>query len=219
MGNALGFEWYMDQTVIKHATAPYTATPAPNGVATVAGAGQTGLLLTTSAITGGLNQGDIIQIAGVSGVNHITKVSYGQLKQFVVTSAVATGGTQINIYPAIIPGAGTAPTVQVQYQTVDVSPANGARVTCVTNPSASATSLTYYRKNFVFAPEAVTLAMADLELPRGVHEADRQAFDGVSMRMVSAYNVQTDQFITRLDVLYGYLWVRPEWACIVGDQI
>jgi hypothetical protein len=64
---------------------------------------------------------------------------------------------------------------------------------------------------------AVTMASADLELPRGVHEAARESFDGVSMRMVTAYNVGNDQFITRLDILYGYLWVRPEWACVVAD--
>jgi hypothetical protein len=74
-----------------------------------------------------------------------------------------------------------------------------------------------YRKSFVYCPEAVTMASADLELPRGVHEAARESFDGVSMRMVTAYNVGNDQFITRLDILYGYLWVRPEWACVVAD--
>jgi hypothetical protein len=31
--------------------------------------------------------------------------------------------------------------------------------------------------------------------------------------------VSTDQFITRLDILYGYVWPRPEWACVVGDVI
>lgn len=210
MQTALGFEWFLDQTVIKHTTSAYTATTSPNIIGTVSGAGQTGLAVTTSALTGGLNQGDIVTFAGTNGVNKITKVSTGQLKQFVVTAPVTTGGTSIPIYPAIIPFVGG---VQQQYQTVDNSPNNSGNVTVVTNPSA------VYRKNFVFAPEAVTLAMADLELPKGVHEADRQAFDGVSMRMVSAYDVRTDEFITRLDVLYGYLWVRPEWACAVADVI
>jgi hypothetical protein len=72
----------------------------------------------------------------------------------------------------------------------------------------------------VFAPEAVTLATADLEMPeKGVVESARESYDGVSMRMITAYNVATDQLITRLDVLYGFLWVRPEWACAVGDAI
>ena len=209
MMRALGFEWYMDQTVLKHTTATYS------GSLTVNGAGQTGLIVTVNAITGGLNTGDIITFASVNSVNKITKVSTGQLKQFVVTAPLASGGTSLSVFPAIIPAgmdmAGNL--VQVQYQTVDKSPANSAAITVVTNSAA------VYRKNIAFASEAVTLATADLEVPRGVHEADRAVFDGVSMRMVSAYNIATDQFITRVDVLYGYLWVRPEWAVAVADVI
>ncbi len=211
MGRALGFEWFMDQTVLKHTTASYTGSGSPATVAgTVSGSNQTGLSITTSAITGGLSVGDIITFDTCHGVNRITKQSYGSLRQFVVTAAVATGGTSISIYPALIPASGTS---QVQYQTVDVSPASGQNVNVVTLSAA------VYRKNFAFVPEAVTMATADLELPRGVHEAAREQFDGVAMRMVSAYNIATDQFITRLDTLYGYLYVRPEWAVAVADAI
>lgn len=211
MGRALGFEWFMDQTVIKHTTASYTGSGTPAYVCcTVVGANQTGLSITTSAITGGLAVGDIVTFAGSNAVNRITKQTTGALRQFVVTAAVATGGTSIPIYPALIPASGTS---QVQYQTVDASPTSGGNVSVVT------LSASVYRKNVAFAPEAVTLATADLELPRGVHEAAREQFDGVAMRMVSAYNIATDQFITRLDTLYGYLWVRPEWAVAVADSI
>lgn len=203
----LGFDWMEDQTVIKHTTGAYAAM-------TVNGAGQTGLALTVNALTGPVAAGDIIQLAGTNAVNRITKQSTGQARQFVVTAAAATGATTLNIYPAILPftilnGVQT----EVQYQTVDASPANGAAITVVT-PSASV-----YRKNLAFIPEAITLATADLELPKGVHEAAREEYDGVSMRMISAYNIMTDQFITRLDVLYGYLFIRPEWVVAVGDAI
>lgn len=209
---ALGFDWMKDQTVIKHTTGALAS-----GSATVSGAGQTGTNLVVNALSNPLNAGDIITVAGVYAVNRITKQSTGQLRQFVVTSAVAAGATSIPIYPAIVPGtvsynpqtgAGAA-----QYQTVTASPANSAAVTPVSNASVT------YRKSFVFCPEAVTMATADLEIPRGVHEAHRESFDDLSMRMVTAYAVGTDQFITRLDILYGYLWVRPEWACIVADAI
>jgi hypothetical protein len=76
-----------------------------------------------------------------------------------------------------------------------------------------------YRKNFAYAPEAVTLATADLEMPHAVHEAAREEFDGIAMRMVTDYFIGTDQLITRLDVLYGFLWLRPEWACVVADIV
>lgn len=204
MQQALGFDWFMDQTTIAHTVGTY------NGAATVAGAGQTGTAIVTTAITGTFTQGDFITFAGVNQVNRITKTTTGVLRQFAVTAAVATGATSIPIYPAMIPAvAGT----QVQYQTVTASPANGAAMLLVTNLSAT------FRKNLAYAPEAITMATADLELPGGVHEAHREAFDGISMRMVTAYNITTDQFITRLDVLYGFLYVRPEWIVAIADSI
>lgn len=208
----LGWDWYQDPTTIKHVTGAYTGAQAT--AFTVNGAGQTGLSITINAAGGPLALGDIVTINGVNSVNRITKVSTQTPMQFVVTAALANGGTTLNIYPALIPPQGVAPNqTPVQYQTVDNSPANGADVVPATLSGSS------FRKNFGFVPEAVTMATADLELPRGVHEAAREAFDGISMRMISAYDIRSDQFITRLDVLWGSLWVRPEWAVAVPDVI
>lgn len=207
MYDALGFIWMKDQTTLVH-----TNGTLGQGSATVAGAAQTGLNLTVAALAGSLNIGDIITIAGVNKVNRITKQSTGELEQFAVTANVNAGATVIPIYPAIVPPQGGQP---VQYQTVTASPANGAAV----NPTNGLAASTTYRKNFAFAPEAVTMAIADLEIPRGVHEVAREEFDGISMRMVTAYVIGTDQMATRLDVLYGFLWLRPEWAVCVADQI
>ena len=207
MYDALGFIWMKDQTSISHTTGALA-----QGSATVNGANQTGLSLTVNSLANGLAQGDIITIAGVYAVNRITKQSTGQLRQFAVTATVASGATTIPIYPALIPGQGGQ---AVQYQTVTVSPANGTAV----NPTNGLAASITYRKNFSYAPEAVTLATADLEMPKHVHESAREEFDGVSMRMVTDYFIGTDQLITRLDVLYGYLWIRPEWACVVADVV
>jgi hypothetical protein len=204
MQQALGFDWFMDQTTIAHTTGSY------NNASTVTGAGQTGTSIIVSATVGTINQGDFITFAAVNQVNRITKTTTGVLRQFVATSTVAGGSTSIPIYPALIPAVGG---VAQQYQTVTASPANGAAVLLVTNANST------FRKNLAYAPEAITMATADLELPGGVHEAHREAFDGISMRMVTAYNITTDQFITRIDVLYGFLYVRPEWIVAVGDSI
>jgi len=202
--NAIGFDWFEDQTVIKHTTGAYT------GTMTVNGAGQTGNTITTNALGGPLKQGDIITFAGVNAVNRITKVSTGSLQQFVVTADAATGATSISIYPAIVPPSGTAP---VQYQTVTASPGNSAAIGILTLASS------VYRKNIAFVPEAVTMATADLELPKNMQESARERMDGVSLRMVTGFDIKSDQFITRLDILYGYVWVRPEWAVVVADII
>jgi len=203
MKNALGMDWFMDQTILKHTAGTFSA-------GTVSGANQTGTTLTVNAITGTLKKGDIITIAGVFAVNRVTKVSTGKLRQFSVQADVGNGGTSITIYPAIVPASGG---LAVQYQTVDASPLNTAVISLV-NKASEVT-----RYNIAYASQAVTMATADLELPRGVHEAARATADGLSIRTVTAYVVGTDQMITRLDVLYGYLFVKPEWAVIVADKI
>ena len=207
MYDAAGFIRMKDQTNIIHTN----GTLAQNS-ATVNGANQTGLVLAVNALAGSLNQGDIVTLAGVNKVNRIEKQDTGELEQFVVTAPAAVNATSISIYPAIVPPVGGQ---VVQYQTVTASPANGAAVNPVNGLAAS----TKYRKNFVYAPEAVTMAFADLEIPKNVQEAHRETFDMVSMRMVTQYVIGTDQLPTRLDALYGYLWVRPEWAVVVPDII
>jgi hypothetical protein len=207
--NAAGYTWLEDQTAIKHVTGTFSA-------GTVNGASQTGTTLTTNAITGTLNAGDIITIAGVNAVNRVTKQSLQTVRQFVVTSNVLTGATSIPIYPAIVPGgAGYVATTgqgAQQYQTVDVSPANSAVISLVTNASST------FRKNIAFAPEAITMVTADLEKPP-MTECSRKEYDGVSMRILRSYVPGTDQTVTRADVLFGYLYIRPEWAVIVADAI
>ena len=203
MKNALGFDWMMDQTVLIH-------TPGTFSAGTVNGANQSGATLVTNAITGTLKKGDIITIAGVNGVNRIEKQSYGAARQFVVLADVATSGTSISIYPALIPpGVGGA---QVQYQTVDASPANSAAIS-LASPASTA-----YRKNIAFVPDAITMATADLEIPPNV-EAARHELDGVSMLMTRQYIIGTGQTGTRLDVVWGALWLRPEWAVVIADVI
>lgn len=202
MYRALGAMWYSDQTVISHTTGSATT-------AVVQGADQTGPTLAIDAITGTLNVGDIFTIEGVLAANRVTKESTGELRQFVVTVAVANGDTSIALYPSIIPAVdGNA----VQYQTVMSSPADNAVIT----PYLPASST--YRKNFRYNTKAFTMATGDLPLPANKVTA-RHKYDNVSMRAITDYMIGTDQEITRLDVLFGSLAIRPEWACVVPDKI
>jgi hypothetical protein len=198
--DTLGFDWMYDQTTQVHTVGSFSS-------GTVNGASQTGTTLTVNAITGTLNAGDIITIAGVYAINRLTGQSQGQLRQFVVTANVASGATSIPIYPAITP----APAA---FNTVTASPANSAAISLVMPASSS------YRQNLAYYPEAFTLATADLEMPTaGVVQAARAQFDGISLRMIEAYDVMSDSLITRMDILYGYAAIRPEWSCVVADIV
>lgn len=203
MYRAVGFTWFMDQTVIKHTAGSFSA-------GTVSGANQTGPTLVTSAITGTLVAGDIITIAGVNGVNYTNKQTNGTLRQFVVTANAASGATSLTLFPSIIPQSSGQ---NVQYQTVVSSPAAGAAISLYTLPSVT------FRRNFAYAPQFVTMATGDLPIPTNLQQAARHRYDNVSMRSVTQYQIGTDQEITRLDVLFGSLSPRPQWAVIVPDVI
>lgn len=207
--SAAGYTWMEDQTAIKHTTGTFTA-------GTVNGANQTGTTLTVNAITGTLKKGDIITLDGVNGVNRVTKQTTGVLRQFVLTADAASGATSLSIYPAIVPGgpdyvATTGDGAQ-QYQTVDVSPDNSAAISLFNDPSE------VYRRNIAFAPQAITMVTADLEKPPMV-ECARKVYDNVSLRTLRAYVPGTDQTVTRTDVLFGFLYIRPEWCVTVADKV
>lgn len=212
MKSGLGYErWFEDQTVIAHTTGTFSAG------GTVNGGGQTtvpaGGNILVNAITGTLKKGDIVTFPGVNAVNRTNKTSYGQLQQFVITADVATTGTLIPIYPAMIPP-DSVTGADVQYQTVDASPANGAQMKLVTQSGE------VYFKCIAFTQKAVTMATADLVLPRGaVIEAARANYDGISVRILTDYLTGSDQIATRIDVLFGFRYLRPEWLTTICGKV
>jgi hypothetical protein len=204
MGLSIGFEWYMDQNVNTFTVGAQGGTPL------VSGAGQSGSsILTkgwTSAAASRLGVGDIFTLSGVNMVNPQSRQGTGSLQQFTVTapfSSDASGNGTVYFSPAIIPTGA--------FQTVDSTPVANATITVL------GAANTVSPQGLAFHRDWITLACADLPLPGGVdmaaRVADRQL--GLSLRMVRAYNISTDQFPCRLDLLYGWATLRPELACRV----
>jgi len=214
MKSGLGYErWFRDQTVIKHTAGTFSAG------GTVAGGNQTtassGGSITVNAITGTLKKGDFVTFDGVNAVNMVTKQTLGTLRQFVVTADVITGATSIPIFPGLVPSAtGVAGGPDQQYQTVDASPINGAQMRLLCQSGE------VFRKSIAYVQKAVTLATADLVMPRkAVEEAARAEYDGISIRILTDYLPGSDQLATRTDVLFGQLYIRPQWLCVVADKV
>ena len=186
-----------------------TGTHAGYAAAAVTSAGQTGALLNTNGWTASsavLNAGEIITIAGVYGVNPENQSNIGYLQNFVVTencSSDSNGNVSIPISPSIVVAG-----PQVANGTVVAAPANGAQVNLM-----SGTANTAYPMNVAYHKDAFTLATADLEMPKGVDFAARESYDGVSMLIVRAYDINNAQFPCRIDVLAGWATLRPELAC------
>ena len=214
MKSGLGYQrWFRDQTVIKHTAGTYSAGGTVNGGnQTTASSGGTILV---NAITGTLKKGDFVTFDNVNAVNRVTKQTLGTLRQFVVTADVATGGTLIPIFPGLVPPANfTAGGPDVQYQTVDSSPINGAQMRLLCQSGET------FRKSIAYVQKAVTLATADLVMPKkAVEEAARAEYDGISIRILTDYLPGSDQLATRTDVLFGQLYIRPVWLCVIADKI
>jgi len=207
-----GMDWYMDQNVVNHAWAYGTSavTVAVNqtsaGLATGWAASSTLTISNTGSCQ--LNPGDVIQIAGVYGVNPQNRQSYGKLRNFVVTTAMAAGGTSVTVSPAIIYGG--------QFQNVSNTPTATAAIT-VLGVAASAATQNTTAQNILCHKNAFTLATADLVVPSGVDFAGRASdkSSGLSIRVVKQYTINNDSIPTRLDVLYGWAPLYPELACRV----
>jgi len=197
MGRTAGFD-FMENTLW-----PAHVRGAGNGYL-VNGAGQTGSTLAVNTGTGALKAGDVFTIAGVNRVHPETKQSTGVLQQFVVSEDYAGGAGTIQISPAIVTtGAG---------QNVTGSPAAGAAITFAGNAGAAhGISMAYQKGAFAFAT-------ADMVMPRGVDFASREVFDGISMRIVRQYDINSDKFPCRLDVLYGFKTIRPQLACRLANN-
>ena len=202
MGLAAGGEWYQNTFMPRMVNGNKVA-----GV-TVSGAGQTGstLLLGGLAAADTFKKGQVFTIAGVNEVHPETRVDTGRLQQFVVTADATSAGTtlSVSIAPAI--------TTSGAFQTVTASPANAAAVTF-----AGAASL-QYGTNLNFYKNFAAVVFADLEMPKGVDFAHREELDGISLRVARQWEVRTDKFVTRADILYGYKTIRPEWACRVASN-
>lgn len=202
MGRGLGFNFLMDQNVASHTTGG-RATATSLTVTDVA-TDSSVVKIKTDAGTWAFVAGDVISFASVNAVNPLTYASTGSAKQFVITAATiaTTTGVNVSISPAITTSNANG------LKNVTALPADGAAVTFSSGSAATA-----YAQNLAYHKEAFCLATADLEIPQGVDMASRAAMDGVSLRIVRAYDPRSDAFITRADVLYGWAAVRPEWAC------
>lgn len=156
--------------------------------------------LTIDTGTKTIAKGQTFTIADVYDVHPETKASTGALKQFTVVGGDTgtASATSITISPAIISSG--------PHQNCSAAPADNATITF--GYAAS----TAYNQSVLFQKGFACFATADLVLPKGTHMASRQVYDGISMRLVSDYDVVKDRVYTRLDVLYGMKVLRPELA-------
>ncbi len=210
MGMAAGMKFKMSQNVVKHTAGAPVGTPAIKTSIAAEGAAAIELDGITGSITACYKVGDVIQIGGVYAVNPQTKQSTGELMQFVVTATTNSVSNEIAALP-ISP----AMYLTGAYQNISAYPLDNAAVTLF--GAATTYASVVAPQNLVFHPDAFVLGTADLFLPPGATLAnDKDA--GLSLRMWSQGDITNDRMITRVDVLYGWKCVRPEFGCRVVGQ-
>ena len=220
-----GMNWKLDQNIVSQIFGNFSSSTVTASVATTTAAGflnsgwaSSSTITLTAANTGtiNLNAGDTFTIAGVYATNPQNRQPYGtnKLRSFVVKSAVsvASGSSvSVTVSPAVIYGG--------QFQNVSIpSPAASAAVTFFASQYNASGNGLVSPQNIVMHRNAFTMAMADLELPEGVHFAGRASDKeiGLSMRVVRQYTINNDSIPTRVDVLYGWAPLYPELACRVA---
>ncbi|ANK73737.1 hypothetical protein FA04_14575 [Ensifer adhaerens] len=196
MGRAAGYD-FMENTLWPGHTrgaadANYvvnTSTGITSGSATVA----------VTAGTGAMNKGDVFTIVGVNSVHPETKIDTGRQQQFVVAADYSGGAGNITVSPT--------PVTSGARQNVVINSAGAGKAIAFAGTASGqdGTSLLYHE-------DAFTFATADLVMPNGVDFARREVQDGISMRIVRAYDINNDNLPCRIDVLYGYKSLRPEWS-------
>lgn len=196
MGRTGGFDFYENTLVPIHTTG--TAAKTTGYLSN--GATQSGATISVDTGTTTFLAGDVVTFAGVYAVHPETKANLGTLKKFVVTANSGTSATSLAVSPSVV---ATGPTQNVSNTISD----NSAIVKVGAGASETLTSSMVYHK------DAFAFATADLIKPKGVDFCAREVMDGISMRIVRAYDIANDKMPCRLDILYGFQTIRPELAC------
>jgi hypothetical protein len=162
--------------------------------------GQTSINITSLTVSAA-GIGMKFTLANVFDVHPETKQSYGVLKQFTIlaSSDVST----YTISPAIFRSGprqnvtGTGTTTSTNALTFLGSP-----------NSTYALGLMYHRDAFTFATAA-------LPLMSSAEKCVRRTYDGISLRVWQDTDIRNDELLTRIDILYGFAAIRPQWASVV----
>lgn len=214
LGQVSGMDLFETAQMPTHTVGVATGTPKVNGD------NQTGSTLNTDGWTnstaGILRKGDVFTIANVYSVNPQTYQSTGMLQQFVVVedanSGASTGPSALKISPAINDGSLTTTDAEgnvvslAAYQNVSAKPANDADITVL------GTGGTSYRQNVMLHKDAISLAVIDMHLPESAPKKARMRDEdsGISLAMTAAYNINDQEEIYRLDLLWGVHNLYPE---------
>jgi hypothetical protein len=210
LGTIANLSIYMDQNIVRHLTGAFTAGATPLISGNVITAATTFPLDGFDSANNDVHAGDIFTVGSVYGVNPMSGASTGILKQWLApTRTPSSGGAMatLAISPTLVYAATNPYSNCIR--------AAGSTNIMVDNDVVTfvGTESTEYPQNLVYHPNAFALVTTPIEMPAnvwGARETDPEA--GLSIRVVKAYDIDWDEEIIRLDILYGVKTLYPELA-------
>ena len=208
IGRTAMADYYENERVwsMSNATSVAITTGTVNGPTLV-----NGLATITTATAARPNPGMVFTIAGVYAVHPETKQAYSNLQQFTVVTSATASTMQIS------------PTIYISGPHQNVSDASGTKLTSTSNVTSAAitwvgAATTTYVQNLMYHRDAFTFATAELPLMGGAEKCVAKTYDGISLRLWQDPDIRNDELLTRIDILYGYAAIRPQWACrLIGS--
>ena len=162
----------------------------------------------TTVAVSAQNVGQVFTIAGVYACHPETKQSYGTLQQFVITGS---SGNFSTVSPTIYL---SGPRQNVCSSTSGVLATSAFNSQTLTFWGAASTS---YRQNIMYHKNAFAFVTAELPLMDDALKCTTMTKDGFSLRVWQASDIRNDEMLMRIDILYGWKTLRPEWACRISN--
>lgn len=166
-----------------------------------------GLVIDMHTLLAVANQrvGMVFTVAGVYPCHPETKAVLGTaLQQFTIT---AVNAATTSISPQIFL---TGPRQNVCSSAGAQLAASAFDAQVLTFVGAASTS---YVQNLMYHKEAYQFVTADLPLMDDAQKCVRRTQDGISVRVWMGSDIRNDELLMRLDILYGFAALRPEWGC------
>jgi len=193
-----GMDWYENERIYVHTNGSDHTTVTMNDASIASG----DVAMTWAG--GNVTLGTVFTLglagtAPVYSVHPETKVAYSHLQQFVANASFTNSATFAPAY--ITSGA---------KQNVSVLPVTTEAVTLFGLASTSYKNALAYHKDFA------AFVTADLPVMADAAQCTVRQEEGMSVRVWKGSDIRNDELLMRIDVLYGYKVLRPEWACRIN---
>jgi hypothetical protein len=203
-GRSMGADFYENERTYSHTVGSDVTV----NTSSSSGATDGGTTITMNGSDGSVLAGDIFTLPKVFACHPETKRSTGQLQQFVCT-ADSTGAITVS------------PTMYWTGAKQNMCTATSGTLTVADFDSETMTfhgsAGVAYRQNLMYHKEAFTFVTADLPLMDDAHKCVRKTMDGLSLRVWMGSDIRNDELLMRLDILYGFKSLRPQWACRISN--